>query len=150
MTFSLAADSEWVRFAPLLLTVAGWYFVNRQSNLRETRKEHRALVDLAKKQVMDVSANAQKYLQDKNSNMAPDIKWAIDALEIELCRIPDYGKASEVLMCFVKFVDACTGGEFEQVHRRELTPDSTQALAVTEARNRLLEALEKWFSGRYT
>lgn len=149
MTVQLTNESEWIRFAPLLLTIAGWYFVNKQSNLRETRKEHRALVDLAKKQILEISANAQKYIQEKDSKLAPDIKWAMEALEIELCRIPDFGRGSHVLICFVKFVDACTGGEFEQAHRAARPPDSPQAQAVVETRNRLIEAIEKWFSDRY-
>jgi hypothetical protein len=83
MSATPSVESDWLRFAPLLLTIIGWYFVNRQSNQRETRKEHRALVDIAKKQVSEISINAQKYLQDAESKLASDIKWAIDALEIE-------------------------------------------------------------------
>lgn len=142
-------DSEWLRYAPLLLTIAGWYFVNLQSNRRETRKEHRALLDAAKKQATEICANALKYLQDTDSKLAPEIKWALSGVEIEFCRLPGYGKDSKLLSCYVSFVDACTSEDFEQKERLSQTLDSPRAQAIVEARNALIEAMEDWFRIEY-
>jgi hypothetical protein len=142
-------ESEWLRYAPLLLTIAGWYFVNLQSNRRETRKEHRALLDITKKQVSEICANALKYLQDSDSKLAPEIKWALSSVEIEFCRLPGYGKSSPLLARYVSFVDACTSGDFEQIERLAESIDSPRSQAIVEARNALLESMESWFSSEY-
>lgn len=135
---------------PLALTVVGWWWVNRQNNRREARKEHRALLDAAKRQVVDVSAKTVAYLQDADSVLAPEIKWAFDELEVELLRLPDFGKdGSELLRDFVLFTDACTGGRFEEAGRPAVGSASSEIQMVIWRRTRLLSALEAWFSKRY-
>lgn len=146
MSATSSLGSEVLRYAPLFLTVVGWWWVNRQNNKRESRKEHRALVDAAKRQVVDVATKAVAYLQDSQSSLAPEIKWALDALEVELVRIPGFGSTkSQLLADFVAFTDACTGGMFEEADRKVVKLDSDEVQSVIRRRNGLLSGLEAWF-----
>jgi len=141
--------AEWVSYAPLLLTIVGWWFVNYKNDQREARKEYRSLVDASKKTVLEISTQVRKYYQDASSNLAPEIKWALDALEIDLLRIPDYKRGDYLLISYVNFTDACTGGEFEQSTRQPIDVNSLQIQNVIQTRNALLDSLEKWFSNKY-
>jgi hypothetical protein len=142
--------SEWFKYAPLLLTIAGWWIVNGQNNKREARKEHRALVDGVKRQVLELSVQSLKYLKDTESDLAPSIKWSFDALEVEFTRIPEYATAtSNMMLHFVAFSDACTGGTFEQANRESLDFASPEAQQIISTRNQLLETMESWFFQTY-
>jgi hypothetical protein len=150
LTPGAALSGELLRFAPLLLTIVGWWLVNRQSNKRETRKEHRALVDAAKREIVKIADDAASYFMDTMSPLSPKIKWSLDVLEIELERLPDAGAEHfmlfEALACFA---EACTGGEFEQKNRARLDHTSAEIREIYLTRNRLLSVVDRHFDRVY-
>lgn len=137
---------ELLRFAPLLLTVIGWWLVNRQSNKRETRKEHRALADAAKREILRIADDAASYFMDTMSSLSSKITWSLEVLEIELERMPNVGESHKALFdALANFADACTGGEFEQKNRARLDHASAEIRAIYLTRNRLLSAIDRHF-----
>lgn len=146
MTATGTLLGELLRFAPLLLTITGWWLVNRQNNKREARKEHRVLVDTAKREIMKIADDATSYFMDTMSVLSPKIKWALDALEIELERMPHAGANHRDLSeAFINFAEACTGGEFEQKNRTRLDHTSAEVRAIHLTRNKLLSVMERHF-----
>lgn len=146
MTAISALLGELLRFAPLLLTIIGWWLVNRQSNKRETRKEHRALVDAAKREILRIADDAASYFMDTMSSLSPKITWSLEVLEIELERMPDAGANHKALFdALADFADACTGGEFEQKNRARLDHASGEIRSIYLTRNRLLSAIDQHF-----
>lgn len=140
--------SEVLRIAPLGLTVIGWYFVNKQANARETRKEHRSLVDNAKKDIIKIAEETADYLTDEKSNLNSSIKWSLDALEDELNRLSSFA-TSDHFISFINFADACTGDDFEQVDRLCVDKTSPRYMKVFVTRNNLIKALEQFYRNKY-
>lgn len=146
MTGATTPAGELLRFAPLLLTIIGWWLVNLQSNKRETRKEHRALVDAAKRDIAKIADDATSYFMDTMSPLSPKIKWSLHALEIELERMPHAGNNHNALFdALADFAEACTGGEFEQKNRARLEHASAEIGTIYLNRNKLLSAIDRHF-----
>lgn len=137
-----------LRFLPVILTVVGWYLVNRQNNLRENRKEFRALFDRLKVDLMEISKKSVDYKLGGAADLSEKIKWALQDLEVDLERIPDF-KESDLMSAFVDFSDACMGEDFEVEGRRVLTVKSVEVQNVYLHRNRVVQLLETWFGSKF-
>lgn len=140
--------NELLRYAPLLLTIAGWWLVNQQNNKREARKECRALIDAAKREIVRIADDATRYFMDTTSQLDRQITWSLDALEIEIERLPPESTAVPIT-AFSKFADACTSGQFQEKNRRQLDHTSDQIKAIHLARNHLISSLERHFDLLY-
>lgn len=140
---------DWSKYIPLLLVVAGWAVVNHQNNRRETRKEMRASVDATKKAIIEVSRLAVDYYCGIGAEAAHEIKWSLQALEIELERLPGFDQRSSLLKRFVEFSEAATGGDFESADRPKRTRAAPEIAAIQHTRNLLIAELEVHFKKRY-
>ena len=70
---------EWTQIVTWLVVVSGWCFVNHQNNLREKRKEIRALIDGVQAQLNDIEKLAVEYHTSENSkNLAFELKRSLN------------------------------------------------------------------------
>jgi hypothetical protein len=136
---------------PLLATVAGWAVVNHQNNHREVRKEERALVDGAKKLIVELAHSARDYMCAPSRNQATeaDIKSGLEQIEIELKRLPGYSKDAALVAAMARLADDATSADFESASRRPRQPSEPEPQALMLARNLLMMALEASFARRY-
>lgn len=155
MALELARELQnWlVPWLPVAVTLAGWWVVNRQNNLRERRKEERATVDAAKRLIVQTYelAMADLMADERDPLREIQVKALVEQVEVELLRLDGYsvGDRSQLTTFMASFADACTGGQFESTERlpsRDRLPAATLMLLH---RNRLMAALEAWFGGRY-
>lgn len=143
---------RWVGpWLPVLATVAGWAIVNHQNNRREIRKEERALIDAAKKLVIELAAKARAYMcgASRSEDIEADIKSGLEQLEIELSRLRGYSKNLALISAMAGFADAATGADFESAARRARLGSDPEPQALVIARNMLMMQLEALFSARY-
>jgi hypothetical protein len=56
-----ATNFGWTQIVTWVLVVGGWFFVNRQNNLRETRKEVRALLNSMLQDLRQLEKQALEY-----------------------------------------------------------------------------------------
>lgn len=136
---------------PVLATVGGWAVVNRQNNQRERRKEERALVDGAKKLVIEVAAKARATMCATKREEASelDIKCMLDQLEIELMRLPGYERSTALINAMGNLADAATAGDFESAAWRPRLASDPEPKTLMTTRNMLLQQLEAEFCSRY-
>ena len=151
MCWPTLTKEQFLPWLPLLMTVAGWFMVNWQNNRRENRKEERALLDAAKKLVIDMATKARAYMSaiDRNEETEADIKAGVDQLEIELGRLPRYKQETKLINAVAAFGDAATAADFESATRMPRKLSDAEPQALMAARNTLLTSLELLFSARY-
>jgi hypothetical protein len=136
---------EWVGW---LLVVAGWWYVNRTNNQRETRKEARSAVDAAKKDVQAIAKLAVAYFTDANSVASDEIKNSLELLEVELERLEGYA-SSQVMNRMSDFHEACTGADFESANRQVHGLRSEVVQGILYRRNRLIAEIERHYLSTY-
>jgi ethanolamine utilization microcompartment shell protein EutL len=133
-------------YVALLVVVLGWFVSNAQANRREDRKEARASVDLSKKMILTIGDDALKYLCGGPNDIAVLIKSNLDALEVELSRMPHFRVRGAPLMGrLIDFQDAITGGDFETADRSAKSTTSAEVAQVLRTRNALLAETERQF-----
>lgn len=137
--------SAWVGY---LLVVIGWWFVNRTNNERETRKEARAAVDAAKKEVHAIAKRAIEYFTDLKCTATDDIKNSLELLEVELERLKDY-RTCQVMNRMAEFHEACTAADFESANRQVHGPTSPVIRDILFRRNRLIGEIERHYRETY-
>ena len=147
-------SGPWSAVLPWLapaVTVIGWAIVNWQNNRREERKEARALLDSAKKLAVELAAKAQDYMcqADRDEELEAEIKAGLDALEIELTRLPNYQSLRNLVSAVADFGDAATGADFESAARRARVRNEPEPQALVAARNTLLIRMEQVFASEF-
>ncbi|MCX8490846.1 MAG: hypothetical protein ORN54_07245 [Cyclobacteriaceae bacterium] len=136
---------------PTIVTLIGWYIVNRQNNKRETRKEIRSAADKSKDLLREVSINGFEYWQGNPDVPAWKITSLLGELEVELCRFPD-GKnlQTTLLNILTDLTDAITGGQFESKNRPVRTPKDKEMREIAKCRENLLRAIESKYKEHYS
>jgi hypothetical protein len=139
-------DTVDVGVLSIFVLVVGWVVVNGQHNQREDRKESRALSDRAKAATLDIARVALRYHCEGAFELTSQIKWDLDALELELSLFPNYGtRGGPLISRYVAFVDAVTGGHFESANYQSLPRDAPEVAAILRTRNYLLTEIERQF-----
>lgn len=139
-------DTADVGLLSLAVLIVGWGVVNHQHNRREDRKEFRTLTDRAKAAAVLIAKDALTLHCDGKTELTSQIKWDLDALELDLMLMPNYDtRGGPLLGRYVDFVDAVTGGDFESAAPRKLARDAPEVAAVLRARNFLLSEIERQF-----
>lgn len=133
---------------PVLIAVVGWILVNAQNNQRETRKEGRAAADNAKKLAMEASSLSIAYLKGSRDDPSA-VKAAFELLELELGRFKHFNDGSTLMVRFVEFDNAATGGDFESVDQPVYSAASLQVRKVLTSRNLLISEIERQFKTLY-
>lgn len=136
-----------VQALALVAVLIGWVVTNHQNNKREARKEGRSACDSGKKYALEIAAKGKKYLCNRDSEIAFEIKSELDLLEVELGRIPCFGVGSNstLMRKFINFSDAITGDDFEQKDVNNLLPTDDRIQAIVRHRNQLMQEIEKQF-----
>ena len=136
-----------VQTLALVAVLTGWVVTNHQNNKRETRKEGRSACDAGKKYALEIASKGKKYLCNRDSEVAFDIKSELDLLEVELGRIPYFGIGpnSTLMNKFIGFSESITGGDFEQKGAKNLLPTDERIQAIVRHRNQLMQEIEKQF-----
>jgi len=140
---------DFTKWLPSLLVVIGWIIVNHQNNKRETRKECRSLIDDAKAAVIDVAAKAVLYHTEAKKELSVEILAAIDALEIECERLPNWVKGCPLMGCHAAFANAMTGGDFDSAEVEKKAANSPQVISIVRTRTEMLSELERIFRVHY-
>ena len=137
-------------YLSLLGIVIGWFVANHQANRREDRKEARSLVDQVKSRANLIAEQSLQYQCEDKSELAVLIKSSIDALEIDLSRMPNFAvKNAPLITALIDFQDAVTGGDFETAGRIKRSAASDEIATVLRTRNRLLSEIERQFRAYY-
>ena len=143
-------DVSYLPYASLLVVVVGWFVANHQANTREVRKEARSAVDEARKLIKEVANDSLKYFCEGKDELAVPIKSGLEALEVDLDRLPNFRVKDAPLMGrLVEFQDAVTGGDFEAKDRKRHPLDSAEVSAILRTRNALLAELERQFKAYF-
>lgn len=140
--------------APVLV-VAGWFFVNRQNNERECRKELRQLVDRTIKLLNDTVALGQRY----HSGSVPGAEHAAVQWNLILATklLSGYigmlgGNGMEVRDCrlaLISLKDVLTGGDFMTVNWEPWGQADQRWRALTESTNTLMQSLDAQYFALY-
>lgn len=139
-------DTIDVGLLTLMSIVIGWVVVNHQHNRREDRKEFRALSDRAKALTASIAKDAMAFHCEGKTDLTAQIKWDLDALELELTLFPNYSvRDGPLLSCYVAFADAVMGGDFEAAEPSKVDRNAPIVLAILRTRNALIGEIEHQF-----
>lgn len=136
-------------WAPLLLTLVGWFIVNQQANKRETRKEKRSAADRCKKLTHDVATMGVEYWTGESESNAWRIRASLEELELELTQFPLYRNQSPLIARFNRLVDAITGGKFETKSRTAVDLNDSIVTSIRQSRTELIREIERQFQVHY-
>lgn len=137
-------------YAPLILTIVGWYVANSTSAKREIRKEKRAEVDACCKMLADILGKARFYYTKPASD--PDAIKAGRELVFDLHRvlqrIERLEKACpkfEVSGTCGELHEAATGGDFESSSRQALAHNDPVITRIEHWTHMTMDRLEDGF-----
>lgn len=136
-------------WAPLMVTLVGWYIVNHQNNKREARKEGRAAADRCKDLATSVCELGTKYWLGQPDAEAWHIKAQLDQLDVEIDCFPLYGGQSPLCDAVIKLIDAITDGDFETLSLKPHQPTDPRIANIRVARNRTLREIERQFKAHF-
>lgn len=139
-----------------VLVVAGWFFVNRQNNDRECRKELRQLVDRAIKLLNDTVALGQRY----HSGGVPTAEhaatqWnlilAIKLLSGYVGMLANNGmEVRDCRLALINLKDVLTGNDFMTVNWKPWGHGDQRWRALTESTNTLTQSLDAQYFALYS
>ncbi|MEY4977960.1 MAG: hypothetical protein RLZZ352_230 [Pseudomonadota bacterium] len=128
---------------PPIVTLLGWWVVNRQNNQRETRKEARSAADRCKVLAREVSQYGIEYWSC-SANVEPwKIRAAFEELEVEIERFQDKGMQKRLLDLQVELVEAVMGYNFDTAGFKPVAQDHPVFKEIPIARQRLLSSIER-------
>jgi len=132
-----------------IIVVAGWFLVNRQNNVRETRKEVRACVmDLAgslnKLEELSVKYHTAR-MQDQNAAIA--VRKDIMRVASSIHRLPIEQVALDLGIIALR--RAITYRNFDTSRFVSQQADSQIVVGITSAIDELLDAVEAAFAKKY-
>lgn len=135
---------------PPVFTLIGWYIVNQQNNQRETRKDLRAAADRCKALARDVAQLGFKYWAGQDNVKTWQIKAGLEELEVELDRFPEAKGGADLMSCYVDFVEAIAGYDFESATFYSKAADHPVFRQVSSTRQRLLAEIEFQFKKHHS
>ena len=142
--------SDLLPWLPSAFTLAGWHIVNRQNNLRESRKDIRGAADRCKALTRDVAQLAFKYWAGQDTVQPWQIKALLEELEVEIGRFPESKGGVELMVVYVDFVDAVAGYDFESATLTSKPADHPVFRQIPSIRQRLLAEIESQFKKHYS
>ena len=145
--------SEWAKdllpWAAPLLTLAGWFLVNKQNNARESRKEARSAADRCKILTRESAQLGIKYWEAKPDATSWQVKALLEELEVEICRFPEKKGRPDLLAKHIDLVEAIMGYDFDSARMQPKTPTDPVMRDIAKARQRLLFEVEHQFEAHY-
>ena len=141
--------SDVLAWSSPLVTVVGWFLVNRQNNSREFRKEIRSAVDSCKKMAREVTEQSVLYWTGHEESKSWKIKYLLEELEVEICRLPVSRGRSTVHDAYVELVEAITTADFDSSNLKAISIDDRVIRDIRIARQHLFVILEDNFSTHY-
>lgn len=136
-------------WAPLLVTLAGWFIVNHQNNKREERKEGRAGADRCKALANSACELGTKYWLGQSGADTWKIKAELEQLDLEIACFPLYNGQSPLALAVVGLMDAITDGDFETKSMTPAEPNDPRITNIRVARNCVLREVERQFRAHF-
>lgn len=134
---------------PSALTLLGWYVVNRQNNLRETRKEARSAADRCKVLAREAAQHGIEYWSGSGDVKPWKIRANLEELEVEIGRFQNQAMQDKLLEAHAELVDAVMGHNFDTAGFKPVTQDHPVFKEIPAARQRLLVTIERELTGQF-
>jgi hypothetical protein len=136
------------------LIIAGWYYISRDHNRREERKELRALIAEWKRQVQILRERGIEYYQLPGSDqrapqLARELKYGLKALCQQIQQYTNFCPSFDAADELVALRQAFTGGEFESINRAALPLESDVLNSMANAEVKLATQFELLFMKIY-
>lgn len=163
-----AANQGWIMFIGWALIVIGWSYNNHKSNVRESRKELKALVDTL---VEDIKALKEKALLYYVSPIKGSDKLGFEIVAAQhsiVSRIDCLSKkypntTLNAKKRLLEFIDVITGGDFDSYRRKVTSYANKKEIlllrihhisvdlcnAIEADFDHIVEDLDSWFSHPY-
>lgn len=144
---------EWIRTSAAavspVLVVLGWWWVNRQSNQREGRKELRQLVDRAIRTVSDAVDAAMKYHSAAQGVTVAD-SWklllAINQVKNHMLVLAKNGvDTGACAASFIRLKQAATGHDFMTTSYSPWTKEDRRWMVLIDSSSSLSHQLDMSF-----
>ena len=142
--------ASFLPYAPLILTIVGWYVANSASAKREIRKEKRAEVDAVCKLLAEILSKARSYYT-KAAHDAEALKIGrelvfdlhrvlqrVERLEVACPKFEVSGTCSELH-------EATTGGDFESTSRQPVSHSDPVIMNIEHWTHKTMDQLEEGF-----
>lgn len=137
--------ASFLPWAAPILTLVGWFLVNRQNNTRETRKEARSAADRCKTLAREVAQAGMEFWEGKPGVATWQIKAQLEELEVEIRRFP-LNKGQPVLMeRYVDLVDAIIGMDFDTPAIKHRAVADPLFAGIAKARHAFIFQIEVQF-----
>jgi Mg2+ and Co2+ transporter CorA len=133
-----------------ILVIIGWTVINRQHNVRESRKEMRAQLDILRKSVLQVETRAENYhIAEKHSDEEAR------KIKVELTRVANIVDRLQLLNQheqehrIIKLRKSITLNNFDSHEHKQLSLDSNLIAKINSAVDDLINSLEQSYKQRY-
>ncbi len=139
---------------PWLLVIAGWFFVARDNNKRERRKELRAALSQLTEKIRRCEQDAHEYWMSSAGSeraiaLGIGLKRLLQSIAAERSRLQQECKMGDSTDELIAYRRAVTGGDFEQQSRQPSSSASERLQEISESAVDLVEKLEAEFA-RFT
>jgi hypothetical protein len=142
----------WTQIVTWISVIAGWWLVNRQNNIRENRKEIRALIDKIQLSLDEIESQAIQYnTNEQSSELAFQLKRSLNQklrskLDVLKLRKLNLDKCDTFLK---QFRQAVTLENFDTSSFRpqHISDDLIKKIWLTK--DKLSNELEKCFAKKY-
>ena len=136
------------------LVILGWYFVSKDHNRREHRKEIRAVLNQIESSIRHIEETAHQYYLKAGSasdigSISLKIKRDIKRLSGDLARLHAVCASIEFKPELIVFRSTITGGDFDVKRRAASSSDSTKLGDISSAADELIDILESGFVSRF-
>lgn len=133
-----------------LLIIIGWFFVSRDHNRRERRKEIRALITDFVSNVRECEEKGLEYWStpsesERATALSVSIKSAVQSLGAQLGRIQTACRGMSTSQEMIRFRRALTSPPFDSANRPKFDPGSGRLVEISDAACDLADAVEGGF-----
>ena len=157
-------DPAWANWLVLLAQVhgpaigwavlfGGWYFLSRDNDRRERRKEVRALLNEIRNSILSVEDQAYEYYNthaQASQKLARKIKRDLKHLAGMITTLKNLNPNFDLDNLFNQYRQNLTGHDFESAARTERSPNDALFAEISESAVQLTSAMETMFQKSYS
>ncbi|MEJ1422241.1 MAG: hypothetical protein Q2484_17115 [Candidatus Sedimenticola sp. (ex Thyasira tokunagai)] len=131
------------------ILIFGWFIVNRQNNLRETRKEIRAKLDSIIKLILEVEEVSVKFhTEDFDRNLARLIRSRIARVSVAI-QSTQMPFPTEMTHRIARFRQSITLLNFDESDHEAKPQTDSLFDDIAEETNLLIDSIEEAYSSKY-
>jgi len=133
-----------------LIVITGWFIINHQQNIRETRKELRSNLDEIKLSLISIEKKSIKYHMNniEDTSLASEIKLSISRVSTEIKLLALLDKETQKTL-IKAFRQAITLNNFDAHNHVSYNYGSELILEISSAVDEISIALEQVFRNKY-